>query len=132
MSIGERLKEERQRLGQNQTELASLAGTTKKSQIEYEKGSTFPNANYLAAIASAGADVRYIVTGERDGPPPLRPDEQLLLDRYRISPLPLRDAALRVLLGGEVPSSAVRNIKVSGGSGHQVAGGKIINRGGGK
>lgn len=29
----------------------------------------------------------------------LKPDEQVMLDRYRASPKPLRDAALRVLLG---------------------------------
>lgn len=67
MSIGERLREERTRLGYNQSVFAALAATTKKSEIEYEKGATSPNAAYLAAIAAAGADVQYIVTGVRRG-----------------------------------------------------------------
>lgn len=63
MSIGERLKSERERLGYAQPAFAALADTTKKSQIDYEKDLTQPKAGYLAAIAGAGADVQYIVTG---------------------------------------------------------------------
>lgn len=67
MSIGDRLKAERLRLGLNQSDFAALASTTKKSQIDYEKGTTFPNAAYLAAIAKSGADIAYIVTDARYG-----------------------------------------------------------------
>ncbi|OQX03434.1 MAG: hypothetical protein BWK73_39545 [Thiothrix lacustris] len=65
MTIGQRLREERERLGFTQPELAELADTTKKSQIDYEKDITQPRAGYLAAIAAVGADVAYIVTGVR-------------------------------------------------------------------
>jgi len=100
-SIGERLREERQRLDKNQTEMGELGGVLKQAQIKYEKGDRSPDAAYLAAIATAGADIRYIVTGQRDGPAPetLSTEERAMLDRYRASPKPLRDAALRVLLG---------------------------------
>lgn len=56
-----------------------------RSQRNYEKDERFPDAAYLAAIAAAGADVRYIITGDRDGPPPLAlsTDEQVLVDGYR-------------------------------------------------
>ena len=101
VSIGDRLREERQRLDINQTQFGELGGVTKKTQMLYESGERFPDAAYLAAIAAAGADVRYIITGDREGPVPdvLTSDERLMLDRYRASPQPLRDAALRVLLG---------------------------------
>ncbi|AYO54934.1 XRE family transcriptional regulator [Acinetobacter wuhouensis] len=65
MTIGQRLKEERERLGFTQPSFAELASTTKKSQIDYEKDLTQPKANYLASIAEAGADVNYIITGKR-------------------------------------------------------------------
>ncbi|MDA0698053.1 MAG: XRE family transcriptional regulator [Proteobacteria bacterium] len=65
MTIGARLKEERERLGYTQPAFAELAGTTKKSQIDYEKDSTQPKASYLANIAVIGADILYIVTGIR-------------------------------------------------------------------
>lgn len=120
MSIGERLKEERLRLGFNQADFAALASTTKKSQIEYEKGATFPNAAYLAAVAQAGTDVQFVVTGIRSAVA-LMPDERLMLDRYRQSPQPLRDAALRVLLGAEPPGSSAATQNFHGSVSGQVS-----------
>ncbi len=64
MTIGARLKEERERLGYTQPAFAELAGTTKKSQIDYEKDTTQPKASYFASIAEIGADILYIVTGK--------------------------------------------------------------------
>lgn len=65
MSIGQRLREERERLGFTQPAFAEIANTTKKSQIDYEKDITQPKAGYLADIAQAGADINYIVTGQK-------------------------------------------------------------------
>lgn len=65
MTIEDRLKEERGRLGFNQPDFAALAGRTKKTLIDYEKGATSPDAKFLAAIAAVGADVQYILTGIR-------------------------------------------------------------------
>ena len=65
MTIGERLKEERSRLGFNQTDLAALGGVGKTTQINYEKGNGSPDALYLSAVAEKGVDVLYVVTGER-------------------------------------------------------------------
>lgn len=65
LTIGQRLREERERLGFTQPAFAELANTTKKSQIDYEKDVTQPKANYLASIAEAGADVNYIITGNK-------------------------------------------------------------------
>ena len=98
MTIGERLREERTRLGYNQVDFSALAQTTKKSQIEYEKGATFPNAAYLAAVAQAGADVQYIVTGVRSSVA-LTPDERELIALYRAAPLTGKMAAVGALQG---------------------------------
>ncbi|QPG65942.1 helix-turn-helix transcriptional regulator [Pseudomonas sp. BIGb0427] len=65
MGIGDRLKEERERLGLSQTDFAALAGASKNSQYNYEKGERSPDANYLAAAAQQGVDVLYVVTGQR-------------------------------------------------------------------
>ncbi|HGM7876730.1 TPA: helix-turn-helix domain-containing protein [Pseudomonas aeruginosa] len=61
--IGPRLKSERTRLGFNQTDFGAIGGVQKQAQIKYEKGMRIPGADYLAAIAKAGADVQYIITG---------------------------------------------------------------------
>lgn len=86
MGIGQRLKEERDRLGYNQTEFAALGGAAKNSQYNYEKGERSPDSEYLAAIAKAGADVLYIVTGERTPriTGELSVDEVELLSSYRV------------------------------------------------
>jgi len=81
---GERLREERERLGFNQVDFAALGGLKKLAQINYEQNKRAPDCVYLAAIAEAGADVQYIVTGRRsEGSLPNR--ESALLDNYRHS-----------------------------------------------
>ncbi|WP_176042657.1 helix-turn-helix domain-containing protein [Burkholderia stabilis] len=61
----DRLREERVRLGYNQTDFSAVAGTTQRSQTVYETGKRSPDLAYLAAIATIGADVQYIATGTR-------------------------------------------------------------------
>lgn len=65
MSIGSRLKEERERLKINQTHFGAIGNVTKQAQINYESGRRLPRAGYLAAIAALGVDIQYIVTGIR-------------------------------------------------------------------
>ena len=95
MNISDRLREERERLGMNQVDFGAVGGVKKLAQINYEKGDRHPDSAYLAAIAAAGADVLYILTGQRSGSamptpapaaPPLARDEEILLDNYRNLP----------------------------------------------
>jgi transcriptional regulator with XRE-family HTH domain len=65
ISIGARLREERERLGLNQTAFGEIGRVTKKTQVLYESSERAPDANYLAAIAVASVDVLYILTGIR-------------------------------------------------------------------
>ena len=64
-NFNERLKEERKRLGLNQTDFAALANVGQIAQVNYENGKRNPDSKYLQAIADAGADVQYILTGTR-------------------------------------------------------------------
>jgi len=88
-SIGDRLREERDALGMNQSDFAAAAGTTRKSQFNYETDARRPDADYLAAIASLGTDVLYILTGKRSQPiaptVKLAPRQRALLDNYEHS-----------------------------------------------
>lgn len=63
--IGDRLREERERLGLNQPDFAAAAGAAKRTLIEWEKGSTSPTAVQLSALSKVGVDVLYVVTGSR-------------------------------------------------------------------
>ncbi len=67
MDIGTRLREERERLEMTQEEFGQAGGVLKRALIRYEKGERMPDAAFLAAIAAAGADVLYILTGQRMG-----------------------------------------------------------------
>ena len=67
MDIGTRLREERERLGLTQEGFGQAGGVLKRALIRYEKGERMPDATFLAAIAAAGADVLYILTGQRSG-----------------------------------------------------------------
>jgi len=88
MTIGERLKEERSRLKLSQTDLGAIGGVGKTTQINYEKDAGSPDGRYLAAVAAAGVDVLYVVTGERKPQPAdsVTAEEADLLDRFRQLP----------------------------------------------
>lgn len=112
-SIGERLREERDRLGRSQADLASVGGVGRRAQTYYESGERSPDAAYLGRVAEIGIDVQYVITGVRSSSA-LTPDERVLMERYRASATPLRDAALRVLLGGAEPTEK-KKVKITGG-----------------
>ena len=88
LNIGERLKEERVRLGYNQGDFAAIAGVAKTSQFNYEKGERSPDAAYLAAVAEKGVDVLYVVTGRRtpEASSSFNGDEIDLVEHYRQLP----------------------------------------------
>lgn len=106
--ISERLKSERENLGFSQQALADLLGISLRSQQNYEKGDRNPDSAYLAAIAAVGADVLYILTGQRSQPVPpaqeLPRQEQEWLALYRNSSEEVR-AALKAA-GNELTKPA--------------------------
>lgn len=65
MTLGERIKQERVRLGFTQDDFSGFAGKRKGAQVNWEKNESAPNANVLAAWSDKGADIQYIVTGTR-------------------------------------------------------------------
>ncbi len=116
-STGERLKEERLRLGLSQAALGEIGGVRKQAQLNYEKGERNPDSAYLSAIAKFGADIQFIVTGIRSAES-LSPDEKELINLFRQAPLAVKAAALAALNAG---NAATDSINVSG-SGNRVAG----------
>lgn len=66
--IGQRLLEERGRLGLTQQALADAIGAPRVSFVKYEAGQSSPAAETLVALESAGVDVRYVLTGLRQAP----------------------------------------------------------------
>lgn len=84
--IGERLKEERERLDLTQPAFAEACGAKKRTLIDWEKGVSSPTAVQLAALAALGVDVLYVLTGQRAQSVPaiqeLPPRVRALVDNY--------------------------------------------------
>lgn len=97
MSVGTRLKEERNRLRLSQNAMGVACGVTKRTQIHYEKDEVGASAAYLALAHDLGIDVAYVLIGERER---LAPAEAELLDAWRAAPAPARAAAMSALTGG--------------------------------
>lgn len=84
-TVGERLREERTRIGLNQDDFSKIGGVNRNTQGSYEKNDRSPDATYLASVAIAGVDVLYVVTGQRSIPSPdsVSPEEAEVLNSYR-------------------------------------------------
>lgn len=133
-STGERLREERERLGFNQTAFGAIGGVQKQAQLKYEKSERNPDTAYLEAIAKIGADVQYVVTGNRSAGS-LSTDEQELLAHFRSAPLAVKAAMLAAGAAGSAGASTSVQ-KVRKGVGQQfngpvatVTSGDVVNHG---
>lgn len=95
MSIGPRLKEERERIGLTQAVLGAVGGVQKQAQLKYESGVRTPSAEYLIEISKIGIDVNYVLFGVRSNAE-LTSEEQQLLETFRAAPPVMR----QFMLGG--------------------------------
>ena len=106
MNINLRLVEERNRLGMTQEAFGAAGGVLKRAVAHYEKGERVPDASFLDGISRAGADVQYVITGQRStgalsGPAPAPADGE---DAIHI---PLLSAAGSMGCGNELLSEDV-------------------------
>ncbi len=112
--VGERLREERVRVGLNQDDFAKLGGVNRNTQGAYEKNDRSPDASYLAKVANAGVDVLYVLTGCRAMPSEagLSADESEVLNHYRSMPESDR-VAIRRMTAALAESAANASVKKS-------------------
>lgn len=99
-SVGNRLREERQRLGLNQTELGDKVGMTRKTQILYESGERPFDVNYMLRAHQVGVDVMYVLFGIRQSEPQpneLNSDELELVKAWRAAGLEAKFVTMKVL-----------------------------------
>ena len=103
MSIGPRLKEERERIGITQAALGAVGGIQKQAQLKYESGVRTPSAEYLIEISKIGIDVNYVLFGVRSNAE-LTSEEQQLLETFRTAPPAVR----QFMLGGIASSVGMK------------------------
>lgn len=124
MTIGDRLREERTRLGLSQPKFAAVAGTTKQTLFSWESGKTAPDAFQLAQLAEIGMDALYVVTGKHAGgvspAPALRDGEATLLEGYRALNAQGKAGVMALIAGmGTPPASRKLVQRIEGDSGVQ-------------
>lgn len=113
-TLGERLRNERERLGLNQGSCADACGVTPRSQRNYESGERLPDAAYLARAIDIGIDVLYVLSGVRSNAsltPHLTPKEQVVFDAFRAGSAEQQEFILKAALGfsgTEAPGRDVR------------------------
>ena len=61
---GKRLREERERLGLSQEELAEAAGVRRITVYQYERGDRRPSTDFMVALLPAGLSLQYLFFGE--------------------------------------------------------------------
>jgi transcriptional regulator with XRE-family HTH domain len=64
-SSAPRIAEERDRLGFTQEQIANACGVSRVMWGKYERGLAAMGGEYLFAFAAQGADINYILTGQR-------------------------------------------------------------------
>jgi transcriptional regulator with XRE-family HTH domain len=99
LSIGARMREERERLGLSQSAFAELGGVSLRAEQDWERGVSSPKADFLAVAVGHGVDVFYVLTGQRISVTTnsLSEEERGLLENYRRSDEEGKRAARRVL-----------------------------------
>ena len=118
--INERLKSERERLGLTQPVFAEIAGASKRTLIDWEKGISSPTAVQLSTLATAGVDVLFVVTGQRSQPisaqASLPKEHQALLNSYEMCSVAAKKNLLQTaaLHAAGMSSSASAGVHVSG------------------
>lgn len=127
-TIGERLRDERGRLGSSQSEFAEIAGRKKHSQIHYESGERFPDADYLRRLYENGVDIMYILTGKREDDLITESVNEVISDLINFKIIPPEDVGRRTLNIGEAPNIddpdsfvmvPLSNIELAAGAGAQ-------------
>ena len=76
---GERLRQERLRLGLSQKDFAALFGKKTMAAFRNEKGERVMGHDDLESLHAAGVDVYYLISGERHQPNLLSDDAKKLL-----------------------------------------------------
>ena len=94
---GERLRQERSRLGLSQKDFAALFGKKNMVVMRYEKGERVMGQDDLEALHAAGVDVYYLITGERNQPDLLSDEAKKLLTLWDSVEPSQRDTLMTLL-----------------------------------
>ena len=118
-SFGDRLEEERSRLGLKKGQMAEAGNVAPSTYTSYLQGDRIPDLNALVAWAGAGVDPLYVALGRRM-PDLLAPEEEMILSGYRRLDARGRAGVLALIGGMQAPAST--SIRVGGNVGQYFEG----------
>jgi transcriptional regulator with XRE-family HTH domain len=119
----DRLRDERKKLGLSQQKFAVIGGVTRDTQMNYENGSRKPDSSYLEALAEAGVNVLYLLTGQISAMQ-LSKDEEALVTEYRNLDLRARKGVHALIDGLSMPAKTTT--KYQGDVGQVVHGNQTV------
>lgn len=127
VDIGTRIRLAREALNLSQAALAQIAGVSKQTQLKYEAGKTVPDAAYLALLGRMGADVLFLVTGQRtpeirqvgDETIVISAEEAALVNCYRQGS-PILQGYLQEVV--RLPDAQGNTVTIAGDVGQSIAG----------
>ena len=118
-SFGDRLEEERSRLGLKKGQMAEAGHVAPSTYTSYLQGDRIPDLNALVAWAEAGVDPLYVALGRRM-PELLAPEEEMILSGYRRLDARGRAGVLGLIGGMQAPAGT--SIRVGGDVGQYFEG----------
>lgn len=92
---GNRLRQERQRLGLTQKKVCELASTHVPTWVRYEKGQAF-STDVCETLQGLGFDMIFVVFGQRKSASDLSESEQLLLRLFHSIHTTQQDAFIKM------------------------------------
>lgn len=120
--VAGRLREEREKLGLSQGDMAELGGTKSRTYQDWERAIAGVSTEFLALAALRGLDVTYVLTGVRGNTGVLSPDESTLVERLRNGSPVLRGYLQEM---GGAPSDAGNTVTIGGDVGQSIAGDQV-------
>lgn len=102
ITIGDRLRAERERLEATHKQFAEMAGVAQRTAIDWQDGKTSPNAKQLGQLAEHGVDIGFVLSGIRSVSMPGMASEDVdqyntLVDEFRALPDRDRESVLRTV-----------------------------------
>lgn len=114
--IGLRLRKERERLQLSQYTFGQIGGVEVNAQGKYESGCRLPKADYLVAVAAAGVDILFVLTGTAT-PIPLNnlsvTEESVLFNFRSLHPRDQDTIGQLTISMAELQSSYLANVKLN-------------------
>lgn len=102
---GERLLNERKRMGKNQKDSGLLIGVTVQTWLAYEKGSRKLDHEQISLLYEAGFDVMFLISGNKSVPSLLSQSEQELIRLFHQVPENDHSALIKMIRAFAISSS---------------------------